>query len=156
MKAEPFINFLLILSCMLSSNTMPNLPKEVIITSIPLYRSNYPLIYLDWCGVFNYFVYLNVEVVVLDFEVIVASKDALEFACLNASDLEQAPDVDVDVDAATFAVYDHFLVSFCLFVDVLRAKEAAPHSLPVTAPYLVFRALLQLALRIQATSSTHK
>ena len=56
---------------MLSSNAMPNLPIEVIIKSIRSYRSNYPLVYLDWCGVINSFVYLNDAVVVLDFKVIV-------------------------------------------------------------------------------------
>ena len=49
----------------------------------------------------------------VDFKVLVAFEDALEFAYLP------------DVDAAAFAVYYHFLVSVCLFVDVLRAKEAA-------------------------------
>ena len=83
---------------------------------------------------------MNVEVAVLDFKVLVAPQDALEFASVNTSVLEQAPDIDVDVDAAPFVVYHHFLVSFCLFVDALRAKVVAPRSLLVPA----------------LTSSTHK
>ena len=68
----------------------------------------------------------------LDFEVPVASEDTLEFACLYASVLEQAP----EFDATAFSVYHHILVSCCPFADVLGSEEAAPCSLLVPVPSL--------------------
>ena len=71
-----------ILPYMSSSNAMPNLPIDVIVTSILSYRSIWPLVYLDGHGVFSYFFYLNVKVVVLDFNILIASEDALIFLLL--------------------------------------------------------------------------
>ena len=47
-------------------------------------KLDFIIIIMDGHGTFNSLVYLNVEVGVLDFEVLVASKAALIFARLNA------------------------------------------------------------------------
>ena len=72
-----------------SSNTISNLPIEVIVISICWsHRSIFLLLYLDGCGAFNSLYNLSCKDAVLDFKALVASEDALEFVCLNASVLE--------------------------------------------------------------------